>query len=1345
MGSSLSPSGDILLYGCNVAAGAEGLAFVDALARLTHADVAASDDVTGAAALGGDWVLEVESGVVEDINVGVDGYDGTLSTYTYNGHTYLLINASTWLEAEAEAVKLGGHLVTINNQEENNWLVKTFGNDCFYIGLTDQAQEGVWKWISGEPVTYIHWISGEPNNAGDEDYSHLNWMYIGGWNDINNYASYTTSKAIIEINIKNDTFIGGLGDDVYYVDTINDKVIEKPNEGNDTVNSSITYDLPANVENLILTGSSAINGNGNILNNRITGNNAPNNLYDFFGNDTLIGVGGNDTLTGGLGNDTYVVDGAWYNIVEKDGQGIDTLQSSVSSGLSTNVENLTLTGSDAINGSGNSLNNIITGNSANNILFGGAGNDTIYGGDGIDTVRYDGIEKDYKVATIKDGWTRITDLNLINGNEGSDVLYGVEKIQFTGSIKPSGTGITEEYPVETLAKFAQAAYWQAADPKLVAAGNSGKEAYDSLQQKGWQFLDYSSLSQSCSSLTVEYDGNTYYENKSFLEYDNGTAGAIVAVQGDSLVISFRGTEDVTVLTTKKYSDAIIPEAFQPIAKAVIRYILESKYHITAEQMDSSIINYDNKLNSQAAVDTVTFLKNLSSGLSWNIDNAILGAIGALAYAFPLAGLASLAYGTNKLDQIIMELAALVNNTSIIKTDSYYWIQQDEHYELFKPLLEEIKNYVENKDNSIKNVYVTGHSLGGAMATWYMTDNYNGGAYLQNNGIQVTGISFAAAGAVVNSKAEERKIVAGEQYYRFEVARDVVADVTQIAGAVSPSVPVYSTQPGKQINFQTTTDIAAYKESATQLHNMANYTDVVNLFSSSGLLEDIIFLLARTHIAVPDASGYYDPIVMLSLSDLAIIGDGGKLGVEITGDNGASVAEWSGYAEKYSENDIIVGTSGNDILIGDGDGSIQGTNDMFYLGKGTDKIYGHQTGDDNGGIDTVSYKFSDTFIAKGSLKDCTISGDLSHAIDTMLDISQHWGGLDTTVINIDGSLDTLTDIEQLHFIDTPSDSINLLAGTSGNDIINALAGNDYLFGGAGNDTFIGGKGNDRIHGGDGIDTAIFDAGSYTFKVINFALEVQNVQTREIDTLYSVENITIDNVTKSANEAFWIGSAAFTGQQVYVSPLSEKLLTMFAPAFGYTGTDADNLTVYGRTVQDTSGKITALQYELREIDDYLNPDDHWYVELLLGDDYLPKSIATLIDEASNALVDPMAQVRNIWDIDVQHISNHPYVYLNLGKAGAYITPEITPTQRLIPINQGIKNGTPYTLKFEGFNDTDFDYRSNSDTNDDIDKSDLYEIDGNPHGQVQLVGLPSGDMEMGFLFAGTNLQNLGHFDLV
>ncbi len=228
-----------------------------------------------------------------------------------------------------------------------------------------------------------------------------------------------------------DILIGGLGNDSHFVDNAGDVVIEYLNEGTDLVSSRVTYTLPNHVENLTLTSALAIDGTGNDLSNVIIGNAAINQLSGGDGNDTLNGGNGNDTLnggdgadiliggsgndilmgklgadslTGGSGDDHYFVDNVSDVITENLNEGMDDVNSRVTYTLPGNVENLTLTSSLAINGTGNGLANKITGNAANNLLVGEEGNDILNGGAGND-----------KLNGGKGN-------NLLTGGEGADIF-----------------------------------------------------------------------------------------------------------------------------------------------------------------------------------------------------------------------------------------------------------------------------------------------------------------------------------------------------------------------------------------------------------------------------------------------------------------------------------------------------------------------------------------------------------------------------------------------------------------------------------------------------------------------------------------------------------------------------------------------------------------------------------------------------------------------------------------------------------------------------------------------------------------------------------------------------------
>jgi len=366
--------------------------------------------------------------------------DGTLVNWTTRGNVYSALNNATHTVAVVnQPIGFNGALTIANGYGGSGTNVWNFNGQESEILVTNTALSTsdqqlieaylAWKWGTqallpaanpykmSAPILAASTGGTLNGGAGDDT------LTGGNGNDT------------LDGGTGNDTMAGGLGNDTYVVDSTLDVVTENASAGTDTVQSSITYTLTANVENLTLTGAAAINGTGNALDNLITGNSANNTLDGGAGNDTLDGGAGADTLIGGLGNDTFIVDNAGDLVMENTGEGTDLVQASISYALTSNVENLTLTGSANINGTGNALDNLITGNSGNNTLDGGAGNDTLVGGLGNDT---------YVVDSTLDVVTE-------NAGEGTDTILAsvtytlpvnVENLTLTGTAAINGTGNT---------------------------------------------------------------------------------------------------------------------------------------------------------------------------------------------------------------------------------------------------------------------------------------------------------------------------------------------------------------------------------------------------------------------------------------------------------------------------------------------------------------------------------------------------------------------------------------------------------------------------------------------------------------------------------------------------------------------------------------------------------------------------------------------------------------------------------------------------------------------------------------------------------------------------------------
>ncbi|MCA2759485.1 ELWxxDGT repeat protein, partial [Microcystis sp. M145S2] len=256
--------------------------------------------------------------------------------------------------------------------------LRVVGNNLFFTADNGVNGEELWSLNVGGPAVPTLAIaatnaSQTEGNSGSKAFTFTVTRAVNT-TGTNNVSWAVTGSGSNPANATD--FVGGIlpSGVVSFTTGETSKVITVNVQGDTTVEPNETFTV---------TLSNATNG-ATITTATATGTINNDDFIGTSGPDTLVGTSGADAMTGLAGNDTYTVNNAGDLVIEALNQGTDTVQASISYTLPNNVENLVLTGTGNLNGTGNGLNNQITGNSGNNSLNGAAGVDTLTGGTGTD-------------------------------------------------------------------------------------------------------------------------------------------------------------------------------------------------------------------------------------------------------------------------------------------------------------------------------------------------------------------------------------------------------------------------------------------------------------------------------------------------------------------------------------------------------------------------------------------------------------------------------------------------------------------------------------------------------------------------------------------------------------------------------------------------------------------------------------------------------------------------------------------------------------------------------------------------------------------------------------------------
>jgi Ca2+-binding RTX toxin-like protein len=353
-------------------------------------------------------------------------------------------------------------------------MVGTTGNDTYFV---DDASDVVVEGANGgndtifAGVSYILSDDSHVEVLSTANHSATTAIDLAG-NIFANTLFGNAGNNVLNGRGGADLLIGFGGNDIYSVDNSGDVIVEAEGQGTDTVFTSIDFTLAGDAHVEVISAIS----HGATTPLSLTGNAFGNTIYGNAGNNTLNGGGGADFLIGFGGNDIYYVDHVTDYIVEAEGQGHDTLFSSIDYALTGDAHVEVLSTMDhaattAINLSGNMYANTIWGNAGANVLNGGAGADVLIGFAGADRFVFSTALGGGNIDTI------------------SDFAAGVDKIALSSAIF-SGLAPGALQP----GAFNTGAWATQADDRIIYNPNTGALLFDADGVGGADAIHFASIS-----------------------------------------------------------------------------------------------------------------------------------------------------------------------------------------------------------------------------------------------------------------------------------------------------------------------------------------------------------------------------------------------------------------------------------------------------------------------------------------------------------------------------------------------------------------------------------------------------------------------------------------------------------------------------------------------------------------------------------------------------------------------------------------------------------------------------------------------------------------------------------